>query len=253
VTEDNRSIAGQGPRDTVVRGNPRGVRRVALFAAAVAAAGCTGDIDPPWQLSHNRIIAVRAEPPGITAGQTARIDALLGHKGAMTSVATPELAAVTSPMSLSGVLSVSDGSWTVTAPSDDRMAAARSELKLADGAPVPLEIGVSYDGQSLVATKTIMLGQAAANPTLNSVTINGQPPADQLTVGKLVKVPLAIDADDVNFDVTWLTSCGTMHDFDLPNAYLKVEADDPDTGELGVVLRDAHGGVAWQLWPIQAQ
>jgi hypothetical protein len=225
-----------------------------LFVAVVAAAaGCAGDIDPPWQLSHNRIIAVRAEPPGILAGQTSRIDALLGHKDAMTSVATPELAAVTSPMSLSDVLSVDNGAWTVTAPSDDRMAAARSELKLAADAPVPLEIGVSYAGQTLIATKTILLGQAVANPTLDNVMINGQPPADQLTVGKLVKVPLAIDADDLNFDVIWLTSCGTMHDFDLPNAYLKVESDDPDTGELGVVLRDAHGGVAWQLWPIQAQ
>ncbi len=229
------------------------MRRVALLAAAAAAAGCTGDIDPPWQLSHDRIIAVRAEPPGITAGQTSQIDALLGHKGAMTSVATPELAAVTSPMSLSDVLSVQNGTWTVTAPSDDRMAAARSELKLAAGAPVPLEIGVSYAGQTLIATKTVLLGQAAANPTLNDVMINGQPPPDQLTVGKLVKVPLSINADDVNFDVTWLTSCGTMHDFDLPNAYLKVETDDPDTGQLGVVLRDNNGGVAWQLWPIQAQ
>lgn len=229
------------------------MRRVALLAAAAAAAGCTGDIDPPWQLSHDRIIAVRAEPPGITAGQTSQIDALLGHKGATPSVATPELAAVTSPMSLSDVLSVQNGSWTVTAPSDDRMAAARSELKLAAGAPVPLEIGVSYAGQTLIATKTVLLGQAAANPTLNDVMINGQPPPDQLTVGKLVKVPLSIAADDVNFDVTWLTSCGTMHDFDLPNAYLKVETDDPDTGQLGVVLRDNNGGVAWQLWPIQAQ
>jgi len=66
-------------------------------------------------------------------------------------------------------------------------------------------------------------------------------------------VPLSIDADDNTFDVTWLTSCGTMHDFDLPSAYLKVEVDDPQTGELAVVLRDAAGGVTWDLWPIHAQ
>jgi hypothetical protein len=224
-----------------------------LAAVAAAATACMGDIDPPWQLSHDRIVAVRAEPPGITAGQTSRIDALLAHKGSMTSVATPELAAVTSPTSLSDVLSISGGTWVVTAPGDDRMAAARSELQLDPGAPVPLQIGVSYAGQTLVATKTLTLGQPAANPTLNGLLVNGQPPGDALTVGKLVKVPLSIDADNINFDVDWLTSCGTMHDFDLPQAYLEVEAGNPTAGELGVVLRDAFGGVAWQIWPIHAE
>src|SRR5262249_28395337 len=121
------------------------IRAVGLaWLAAIAAAGCTGDIDPPWQLSHDRIVAVRADPPGIAPGQTSRIDALLAHKGEMTSVATPELAMVTSPSSLGDVLTISGGTWTVTAPDEDRLAAARSELQLAAGAPVPLQIGVSY-------------------------------------------------------------------------------------------------------------
>ena len=146
----------------------------------------------------------------------------------------------------------------VTAPGEDRLAAARSELMLAAGAPVPLQIGVSYAGQTLVATKTLLLGQPAANPALTGLLIDGKPidtaaPSAELTVGKLVKVPLSIDASDVDFDVTWVTSCGTMHDFDLPAAYLRVETADPQTGELGVVLRDAHGGVTWKIWPIKAE
>lgn len=231
--------------------------RPALGFAAVATLGalgaCTSDVDPPWQLDHDRIVAVRAEPPGITAGQTSRIDALLAKKGAMTSVATPELATVVSPSSLSDTLSIQDGSWVVTAPSDDRLAAARTELKLAATDPVPLQIGVSYAGQTLVATKTLTLGSTATNPPLDGITVDGQPPGDELVVGKLVKVPLSINADDVTYDVTWVSSCGTMHDFDLPQAYLKVEADDPTTGELGVVVRDAHGGVSWKIWPIRAE
>ncbi|HEX8114536.1 MAG TPA: hypothetical protein VF516_42695 [Kofleriaceae bacterium] len=226
---------------------------IGFAAIAAAATGCMGDIDPPWQLSHDRIVAVRADPPGITAGQTSRIDALLAHKGQMTSVATPELAAVTSPMSLSDVLSIRGGTWTVTAPGEDRLAAARGELMLPAGAPVPLQIGVSYGGQTLIATKTITLGQPAANPTLDGLMIDGKPPGDPLTVGKLVNVPLSINASDADFDVTWLTSCGTMHDFDLPQAYLRVETADPQIGELGVVLRDAQGGVAWKTWPIHAE
>ena len=236
---------------------------LAGLAAIAAAAGCMADVDPPWQLDHDRIVAVRAEPPGIMPGQTSRIDALLAHKGEMTRVATPELAAVTSPASLADVLSLRGGSWVVTAPGEDRMAAARSELQLAAGAAVPLQIGVSYGGDprapgALVAVKTIALGQSAANPALDGLMIDGKPidpaaPSADLTVGKLVNVPLSVNANDVDFDVIWVTSCGTMHDFDLPAAYLRVETADPQTGELGVVLRDAHGGVTWKVWPIKAE
>lgn len=228
--------------------------RPALAIALVALAACAGDLDPPWQLDHDRIVAVRATPPGITAGQTATIDALLAHKGSGTSMAPPELATVMSPASLADVLSLQAGSWVVTAPGEDRLATARTELKLPAGAPVPLSVGVSYANRTLFATKTIALGATADNPRIAGVTVDGKPPgATAIVVGKLVKVPLAIEADDAAFDVAWVTSCGTMHDFDLPQAYLKVETDDPDAGELGVVLRDAHGGVAWQLWSIRAE
>jgi hypothetical protein len=230
---------------------------VAALAAAAALAACTGDLDPAWQLDHNRIIAVRTTPPSIAAGETSTIDALLGTKGAKTSVASPELAMVVSPTSLSDTLAMTSGSWVVTAPDEARLAMARTELGLAAGAPVPLEIGVSYANQTLVATKIIDLGDHEDNPQLVGIMINGQPPPDpgtpEITISKLVDTPLSIDASDVDFDVTWLTSCGTMHDFDLPMAHIHVEADDPTVGELAVVLRNAAGGVAWQVWPIQAQ
>lgn len=239
---------------------------LAAWLAAIAAAGCTGDIDPPWQLSHDRIVAVRADPPGIAAGETSRIDALIAHKGQMTSVAAPARAMVTSPSSLAGVLSMNGDTWTVTAPGEDRLAAARSQLQLPPGAPVPLQISVTYAGpagampdeQTLTATKTLTLGRHAANPALDGLKIDGKPidataTSDPLTVGKLVNVPLSVNASDVDFDVTWLTSCGTMHDFDLPAAYLRVETDDPQSGELGIVLRDANGGVTWKIWPIKAE
>jgi hypothetical protein len=224
------------------------------LAAGAASGACTGDLDPPWQLDHDRIVAVRATPPSIAAGDRSTIDALLGKKGDKTSVAPPELATVVSPMSLSDVLAADGGNWVVTAPSEARLAAARAELKLAAGAPVPLEISVSYARQTLLATKTIHLGSAADNPPLVNVMIDGKPAGtSEIAVSPVVKVPLSIDADDTLFDVTWLTSCGTMHDFDLPLAYLKIETADPQTGELAVVLRDASGGVSWNLWPIHAQ
>jgi hypothetical protein len=223
------------------------------LAAGATSAACTGDLDPPWQLDHDRIVAVRATPPSIAPSSRSTIDALLARKGDGTSVASPELAMVISPMSLSDVVAADAGTWVVTAPSEDRLAAARAELKLVLGAPVPLELGVSYANHTLLATKTIYLGAAADNPPLVNVMIDGKSAgSSEIAVSPVVKVPLSIDADDTLFDVTWLTSCGTMHDFDLPQAYLKVETGDPQTGELVVVLRDARGGVSWNLWPIHA-
>jgi hypothetical protein len=228
----------------------------ASIAASLAVSGCTGDLDPPWQLDHDRIIAVRATPPGIVAGDKSTIDSLLGAKGGPTRVAAPEEAAVLSPTSLSDVLAFDGTSWVVTSPSEERLAQARTELTLAADAPVPLRVGVSYAGRTLTATKVVFLGQPASNPSLVSMNmkIDGAPAGSaEIVVEPLAKVPLSIDASDDDFDVTWLTSCGTMHDFDLPNAYLKVEEDDPTSGELAVVVRDAGTGVSWNVWPIHAE
>jgi hypothetical protein len=77
-------------------------------------------------------------------------------------------------------------------------------------------------------------------------------PATEIVVGKLVDVRLAIEVADTD-EVNWLSSCGTLHDFDLPEAYLRVEAEDPTEGELAVVVRDDHGGVTWRVWKIRAE
>jgi hypothetical protein len=230
------------------------VIRGALACAALALTACAGDLDPPWQLDHDRIIAVRATPPSILPGQTSTIDALLSHKGAGTEVAAPQGAMIVSPTSLSDVLAQSGGAWVVTAPTADRLAAARTELGLAADAPVPLQVGVAYGDGALIAVKTMRLGIAAANPTAGTTAmVNDQPPTSDLAVDKLTKVPLSVDFDDTSYDVVWLTSCGTMHDFDLPKAYLKIEDDDPDAGQLAVVVRDDVGGVDWQTWSIHGQ
>lgn len=229
---------------------------VAVVAGFGALAGCTDDLDEQWQLDHTRIIAVRATPPAIASGETSTLDGALGTKGAQVSYAGPDLVQVESPTSLADTLAFTGGKWTITAPSEDRLAAARTELKLAAGAPVPLVLGVAYNGMTLLGTKTVYLGVHADNPTLTNVMIDGQPaPAmdSQVTIHTIGHTPLSIEADDTKFDVEWLTSCGTMHDFDLPTAYVKVEDDDPTTGQLGVVLRDSQGGVAWEFWSAIAQ
>lgn len=223
-------------------------------AAALAAVGCVDDLDPPWQLDHDRIVAVRATPPSIEPGGRAELDALIAIAGEGTSERVPELAAVVSPASLGGAVALDDGKWIATAPDAATLDAARAELGLEPGAPVPLVVGVSYLDQRLFATKVVWLGRAADHPSLDAMMIDGAPADAQteIVVGTLVDVRLSIAAE-IEDDVNWLTSCGTMHDFDLPQAYLRVEAEDPTSGELAVVRRDARGGVAWRVWPIRAE
>jgi len=100
----------------------------------------------------------------------------------------------------------------------------------------------------------VWLGGAARNPEMTDIEVDHtRDPAAAIVVAPLADIPLSIGLDDASFDVTWLSSCGTMHDFDLPTAYLRVEADDPMTGELALVVRDSGGGVSWRVWQIQAQ
>jgi hypothetical protein len=225
------------------------VKRALVFLVVLAA--CGDEIDPPWELDHDRIIAVRATPPAITDG-TAQIDALLSAKGGTTSEARPEGATVISPMALQGSVSL-DG--TVTMPTAEQLAAARAELMLAADAPVPLQVGVVYGQGTLPALKIVWLGKQAENPVLSEMLVDGTAldAMPEIIVPRLIDVRFsvaAIDDDDVN----WLTNVGDMHDFDLPQSYLRVEEDEEMTeGEFVLVKRDIDGGVVWRVWPIRVQ
>jgi hypothetical protein len=229
----------------------------AAVVALIALVGCAGDIDEQWQLDHDRIIAVRATPPGILPGERSEIDALIGAKGEHPVEAPPQIARIVTPESLASVLAFDAGKWIVTAPDAARLDAARTELGLAADAPVAVSVGVSYANGSLLAFKTVYLGETRTNPTLEELMIDGAPApvtttTSDIVVAPLTDVRLSVKADDTDV-VNWLTSCGSMHDFDLPKAYLRVEKKDPMIGDLGVVRRTALGGVAWQIWPIHAQ
>jgi hypothetical protein len=225
----------------------------ATLAASVTLAACAADVDEPWFLDHDRIVAVRATPPGIAAGERAVLDALVGTKGAPTHEATPELATVVSPQSLQDVLAPGPEGWVVTAPDEARLAAIRTEMNLEPGAPIGVQVGVSYAAGTLFALKTVWLGESRANPPLDGLMIDGAaPPADAVELARDVDIPLSVTADAAEMKANWLTSCGTMHDYDLPSAYLVIEDEDPDEGELAIVLRDRLGGVTWRVWSLSA-
>lgn len=228
----------------------------------VLVAGCTDEMDEPWKLQHDRIIAVRATPPRILPGETSTIDLLLGYEQMPAVERGPDLATVVAPMSLASTLAPTSDGWVVTAPSEEQLAVARAELGLMPTEPVPLEIGVtaiwpykvaSLDGSTFAATKTIWLGESAANPDLGGMLVNGSEPGAELVVPTEENVPLFVAADDSVDIVNWLTSCGEMHDFDLHDAYLKVLPENPQEGQLAVIKRDDRGGVSWRVWSIRAE
>jgi hypothetical protein len=232
------------------------VRVLARWALGivVAVAACTDDLDPPWQLDHDRIIAVRATPPQIAPGERAVVDALVGYKGEPVAELSPDDAAVVSPASLAGTLARDAAGWVITAPSAVEIDAARAELGLPPTVPVPLELRVRHAGGALTATKIVRLGGAGDNPDMTDVQIDrASPGSAPVVVASLIDVPLTVPLDDATYDVTWLSSCGTLHDFDLPTAYLRVEAHDPHAGQLVLVVRDASGGVNWRVWSIDAR
>lgn len=237
-----------------------------LIVLALVAVGCNVDVDEPWELSHDRIIAVRATPPRILPGEQARIDLLLGYETLPVAVKSPDFANVVSPASMADAMAVDSSGWVVTAPSEERLAAARAELGLEAGAPVPLQIGVaaawpypvmSPDPAGFAATKTVWLGESRPNPELVDLMIGG---AEAPPEGTEIVVPadgsevrLFVEADDEKQNVNWLSSAGVMHDFDLHSAYLTVDVEDPQAGEMAVVLRDEFGGVTWRVWPVRAE
>jgi hypothetical protein len=243
------------------------VKRLVLVTLALV--GCSDDIDEQWVLDHDRIIAVRSTPAGIESGETAVLDMLVGYadRTKLPEVRKPDAAQVVSPESLASAVSFDGTNWIVTAPDEAALDAARAELKLDAGAPVPLSVGVaagwptpvmSVEGNGFGALKTVWLGEERENPELMGITIDGveAPPEGTpivISAAKDAKTRLAVDADDGEGIVNWLISCCSMHDFDLNKAYITVDKDDEREGQLALVVHTPDGGVVWRIWPISAE
>ena len=232
-----------------------------VLLLAVLLAGCVDDVDQEWELDHDRIVAVRSTPPRIVPGERAILDVLIARKGDSPTVVAPAAAQIVSPESLASYVTLDSEGWGVIAPTEATLEATRAELGLEAGAPVPLVVGVGLTeasfpagGGPFAATKTVWLGDSAQNPVLDVASVDGTTPGDdsELVVGKEVDVRLSVPFAPPD-KVRWLTSCGTMHDFDLPEAYLRVEPEDSTEGDLAVVVRTANGGVAWRIWSIRAE
>lgn len=218
--------------------------RAPLIAAATCAlVACAPDAtDPPWSLAHDRVVAVRAEPPHIAPGEIALLEGLFVHAGEPLATAPPTVAtAPDAPGGLFTAVHYYIDHWRIDGPDEAALAVARTELGLPAGAPVPLDVVLQLPGP-LYAQKTVWLGDSRDNPAPPTVAL---PPV--LAVGRGYPLDVTVEP---GVTVRWLTSCGTLERDTTPHATLTVEQ--PCEGELVVVVRDAAGGTSWQILSLRA-
>jgi hypothetical protein len=206
-------------------------------AALLVLAGCADQGAQPWDLEHDRVIAVRATPPRAVPGERVVLDALVTTvEGGPAEVVPSEL--TLPPATVESLRGVVDD-VEVVCPDDALLQVARVELGLDADAPVPLTVIVAapVGDEVRAAIKTVWFGDVGANPAIGEIRVTGEP-----AVG--VELELAIDATEDD-EVDWLTSHGDISDVDDPVAHLVV--DEPGPVTIVAVLRDGLGGVAWQV------
>lgn len=219
----------------------------AAAAIAAAAAACT-DLPTPAELARPQILAVRADPPAIPAGDRAALSILL---------AGPD-----------GPISGVEVDWSLAEPTADQPAIGRIERDAGavwyvapaevDGVALAAVEATAYpdDSPPLVAVKAIAVGvpQPTANPDIVELSADGAAIGDDADgAGALAAVPGQIVDLDVVVDpppgddsqVAWYASVGEFDRYRrAPTTWTAPE--EPADGDLFVVYRDGRGGVAWR-------
>lgn len=214
--------------------------RALVLALAVLVTGCLDPLDPPWSLSHDHVVAVRASTPALMPGERAQLDALVAHADGPLTVDTPlEAAVIAGPARVYAEA----GAWWIEAPAD-----------LAIDAPVAVDIYLAFgrEDDPMYAKKRVLLGAAATNPVAPLARMDGAPMSDTdaLIVPRATDVYLSTTVDPA-WRVNWLSSCGTLFQDDVATSFLRVQDGDSTQGELAVVVRAPNGGVAWRVWSIR--
>ncbi|HEX7701676.1 MAG TPA: hypothetical protein VF403_13155 [Kofleriaceae bacterium] len=199
-----------------------------ILLFAIACAACTTNNADTFTLDHARILAVRSEPAHAPIGGTVRIDVLAGNDAGDVYVAVPDAIDI-------GTLAAqreSDG-WYVTGPG----------VQLAPAATVTIAI----DGVAFSATKELVFGDSADNPMIGDMQVDGSA-IQAIDIAQNTKPALdATTAGAEPLSFAWYTSLGTLEHYREPEATF--DADQAGDGTIAVVVRDAQGGVAWQIVP----
>ncbi|MBL8622850.1 MAG: hypothetical protein JNK64_16155 [Myxococcales bacterium] len=227
--------------------------RHAIVAFVMLAVGCA-DVTEPYELDHARVIAVRTEPATLAPGEAGTV-AVLVTGGDGPRVVPADGLAVTVPAPLAPYVAVTRGpdGWTVVAPTAAQLAGLRAALGVpaTEPAAVPLTITTTVDGVALVAHKWTVVDATAPNPTIAGVALDGVvAPVLRAAAGSTPRLSVTHDAGPAAV-VRWLSSVGELAQYQSADATLDAAA--PARGAIVVVVRDARGGVAWQIVPAEVE
>lgn len=226
-------------------------------------AGCLDEVDPRWTLDHDHVIAARATPPQVRAGEGTALDALVAHEHGPVAVENPMTAEIANaPAALQRAVSqAADGRWIFDAPDAETLASARPAMGLPADAPVPVDVMLTFPNQStrrggldpFKVKKTVWIGEPTTNPTAPAILVDGAPITDEVVVPMGRDVYIEVASPDPGIRVNWLTNVGTLYQDDVPRAHVHVLPEDRLEGELVLVVRDNAGGVDWRIFPMRAQ
>lgn len=219
-----------------------------LFVVAALALVACNDFAEPWQLDRARVLAVRADAPGLAADASAALDVLVADASGAPSVIAPVQAAAVQGATTAVTVSRDGAGWIVTAGDAEALAAARVEAGLEADQALTVTVGVAVvvDGVELAAIKQLRLGEALANPPTPTIAVDGVVPTGAAIVGPDRDIALTIDiaaAEELAFD--WLTSTGELRKNETPTATLTLATDDPTAGHVVAIVRSDVGGVSW--------
>jgi len=214
--------------------------------------GCIDEIDQRWDLDHDHVIAARATPPRVLEGQSVTLDALVAHEGRAPTIESPMRAELADPPAdLSRSLTQDDlGAWHL-----DIFTLSRAQPQ----GPIAVDVLLDFANQSnsranlspFKVKKTVWVGEPATNPDAPAILVDGAEVTDELVLPLDRDVYIETPAGSTQ-RVSWLTNVGTLFQDDVARAFVRVAAEDAQSGQLVLVIRDdSTGGVAWRVVPVR--
>jgi hypothetical protein len=231
------------------------MKKTILFFTCSMSIACNEGTHPSL-LDHATILAVRAEPPRINAGEKARIDVLVSTaEGTPELIETPAIAVALPDERAPEMVEMNEGGSFVIAPPDEAIAAIRAAQGLPEDAPVPvsIDLSVTISGVEKAATKMILLGDTAQNPTIGALVIDGtEYPEGPVFVPVGTKPRIGVVASgDGELTYAWYSSVGEL-DF-YRSQTMTLDAIEAKSGRIVVVVRDASGGASHRIYDVTVE
>lgn len=204
--------------------------KIKMLATCLILSACA-DLPTAAELSEPQILALTADPPGIAPGEESRLGVVVA---APEGLLTPARVSWTLPDPKGAILIQSDG-WSVVAPDNGDRVYIRAD--------VTVELD---DGTTLLGYRTMLIGEAQAQPTITDMRVDGE----RIDTGQTLQLSQA--THELTLDVappagedaifSWFSNVGELTRYRRSPAFF--ETADAEDGTLVVVYRDGKGGIA---------